>query len=65
MSSMVLCWSQLNASPSREYLADGLETFGRLRIINEDRVTAGNGFGFHHHQEMEIFSYLVQGELKQ
>ncbi|KAI9464511.1 pirin domain-containing protein [Lactarius psammicola] len=46
------------------YLADGHESFGRLRIINEDRVTVGNGFGFHYHQEFEIFSYLVRGELK-
>ncbi|KAH9004588.1 pirin domain-containing protein [Lactarius hatsudake] len=47
-----------------EYLADGHESFGRLRVINEDRVTVGNGFGFHSHQEFEIFSYLVRGELK-
>lgn len=52
-------------SPYREYLADGHESFGRLRIINEDRIAVGNGFGFHRHEEFEIFSYLVQGELKQ
>ncbi|KAI0272426.1 pirin domain-containing protein [Gloeopeniophorella convolvens] len=47
-----------------EYFADGHESFGRLRIINEDRVKVDNGFGFHYHQEFEIFSYLVRGELK-
>ena len=62
---MVLWWTQLIVSPYREYLADGHDSFGRLRVINEDRVTVGNGFGFHHHQEFEIFSYMVRGELKQ
>ena len=49
----------------RQYLADGLESFGRMRIINEDRIKAKNGFGFHSHKEMEIFTYMVRGELKQ
>jgi len=49
----------------REYLADGLESFGRLRIINEDRIKAHNGFGFHSHQGLEIFTYVIKGELKQ
>ena len=49
----------------REYLADGLESFGRLRIINEDRIKAHNGFGFHSHKGLEIFTYMVRGELKQ
>ncbi|KAI0285984.1 pirin domain-containing protein [Russula aff. rugulosa BPL654] len=47
-----------------QYLADGLESFGRLRIINEDRVKAHNGFGFHSHKELEIFTYMVRGEHK-
>jgi len=47
-----------------QYLADGLESFGRLRIINEDRIDAQNGFGFHSHQGLEIFTYVIKGELK-
>jgi hypothetical protein len=55
----------LNRVGCREYLADGLESFGRLRIINEDRIKAHNGFGFHSHKGLEIFTYMVRGELKQ
>ena len=38
-------------------------TFGSLRVINEDFVQAGKGFGTHPHRDMEIITYILEGQL--
>ena len=38
--------------------------FRYLRVINEDRVQPGTGFGMHSHHDMEIITYILDGSLK-
>lgn len=38
--------------------------FRSLRVINEDRVEGGTGFGMHGHQNMEIFTHILSGSLR-
>ena len=46
-----------------DYRDDRHVHWGPLRVINEDRVQAGQGFGTHGHRDMEIVSYVLDGAL--
>jgi redox-sensitive bicupin YhaK (pirin superfamily) len=47
-----------------DYYDPDLMGFRSLRVINEDRVEAGRGFGMHGHRDMEIVTYILEGSLE-
>ena len=64
MGSSDLGWlkSKFHFSFAEYYNPDNIN-FGALRVINDDLVEAGTGFDTHPHRDMEIVSYVVNGEL--
>ncbi len=64
MGSSNLGWlkSRFHFSFSNYYNPENIN-FGMLRVVNDDIIEAGNGFDMHPHSDMEILTYVIEGEL--
>lgn len=47
-----------------EYQNSERVSFGKVRVINEDRIAPGQGFGTHPHKDMEIVTYIIDGAIE-
>lgn len=46
-----------------DYINPEANNWGQLRVINQDTIKAGEGFGWHGHKDMEIITFVVEGRL--
>ena len=47
-----------------DYYNESNMNFGALRVVNDDLVQSGYGFDMHFHRDMEIISYVIDGEIR-